>query len=74
MFTDYRCPISAIDCRHRKQASDDFSIVGDNRGITNGQSSMFESPVTGDAQAGPWMTGGSQTGPWMTEAHRLDLQ
>jgi hypothetical protein len=28
-FTDYRCPTSAIDCRHRKQASDDFSIVGD---------------------------------------------
>ena len=33
MFTDYRCPTSAIDCRHRKQASDDFSIVGDYRGI-----------------------------------------
>jgi hypothetical protein len=35
MFTDYRCPISAIDCRHRKQASDDFSIVGDYRRITS---------------------------------------
>jgi hypothetical protein len=36
MVTDYRFPTSAIDCRHRKQASDDFSIVGDNRGITSG--------------------------------------
>jgi hypothetical protein len=35
MFTDYQCPTSAIDCRHRKQASDDFSIVGDYRRITS---------------------------------------